>query len=440
MHQQGVRDAPWAIIAVMGVTGAGKSTFIKSASGDDSVPIGHSLRSCTSELKGYSFHFGGWNINLIDSPGFNDTFRSESEVLQDIAEWLKDSYQNRQKLSGVVYMHPIKNERMEGSAMRNLKMFRELCGDEPLKNVILVTSFWDQVQQATARMREEELRTTPEFWGRMIGRGSRINRFEGRESALHIIMSLVNRNPLPFLIQHEMVEERKELVQTAAGIAVNEELARLEAKHTKDLEDIKREHQEALATRDKELQEELLFQRHKLEEDIEKVQRQQRMLREQRRQDQRRMQQDLDQRFWKLESQLELPRQGAQVLGTKKATVSKPNPISRFISQGFSELDFDWVVSVLRANESKLLPDDRLMVELKIQELQNQKHKHKVAKDKDGRNRLQKRSFGSTLLQSLRLIFPTATMALLGFPVTVPGNIPGPPTQNADGDPLVELM
>jgi len=46
MSQQIVKDAPWAIIAVMGVTGAGKSTFIQSASGDDSVIIGHSLKSC----------------------------------------------------------------------------------------------------------------------------------------------------------------------------------------------------------------------------------------------------------------------------------------------------------------------------------------------------------------------------------------------------------
>lgn len=39
-------QAPWAFIAVMGVTGAGKSTFIKAASGDDSVAIGNSLVSC----------------------------------------------------------------------------------------------------------------------------------------------------------------------------------------------------------------------------------------------------------------------------------------------------------------------------------------------------------------------------------------------------------
>jgi len=38
--------APWAFIAVVGVTGAGKSTFIKAASGDDNIPIGDSLAGC----------------------------------------------------------------------------------------------------------------------------------------------------------------------------------------------------------------------------------------------------------------------------------------------------------------------------------------------------------------------------------------------------------
>lgn len=310
-------------------------------------------------------------------------------------------------------MHPIKNERMEGSAMRNLKMFRELCGDEPLKNVILVTSFWDEVQATTAKMREDELRATPEFWGRMIRKGSRISRFEGRESALDIVMSIVNQKPIALSIQHEMVEEHKELVQTAAGIAVNEELARLEAKHSKDLDEIKREHQEALATRDKELQEELQFQRQKLEEEIEKVHRQQRMLKEQRRQDQRRLQQDIDQRFWKLESQLDLPRSLLQSPTSPQPQSPALDGPKELPAHRIPELDYDWVVSVLRANESKLKPDDRVIVELKIQE--TQKEKRKV-----GRNKLQKKRLGHLLLQSLRVVLPVTTMALLGFPIMLP--------------------
>lgn len=71
--------------------------------------------------------------------------------------------------------------------LHNMKMFRELCGTEPLKNVILATSFWGKVDQATKEMRERELDTTPEFWRSMIRKGSRTARFTDRASALSMI-------------------------------------------------------------------------------------------------------------------------------------------------------------------------------------------------------------------------------------------------------------
>jgi ABC-type lipoprotein export system ATPase subunit len=36
-------------IAVMGMTGAGKSTFIQKASGLDAVKVGHDLESCMAK-------------------------------------------------------------------------------------------------------------------------------------------------------------------------------------------------------------------------------------------------------------------------------------------------------------------------------------------------------------------------------------------------------
>lgn len=51
------------------------------------------LLQSTSELKGYDFHFGGYNINLVDSLCFNDPYKSEAEVSGDIANWLNGSYE-----------------------------------------------------------------------------------------------------------------------------------------------------------------------------------------------------------------------------------------------------------------------------------------------------------------------------------------------------------
>lgn len=342
---------------------------------------------------------------LVDSPGFNDTYKSETQVLKEIAEWLGDSYEKKTKLSGIIYMHPIKSERMEGSAMRHLRMFRELCGEEPLRNVILVTSFWDQVSRDVGERREQELQRTPDFWGRMVDKGSRVARFEGRDSALSIVLRLANQNPLPLSIQQEMIEQGKPLIETAAGIAVNEELVRLEALHRKQREELQREYQEALKAHDQEMQEVLRRERQRMDEKLDGLRRQQEILREQRRVQQRQW----HDQFEKLRSQVDLSRypnsQGSQLSLSSLSQSQKP------IEQQDLDLDLDWVVSVVRANEARLSPDERIIVELKIQEAKTKKK---------GPTKLQMKKLGQVLIQSLRVALPVATMALLGFPIHLP--------------------
>ena len=59
---------------------------------------------------------------------------------------------------------------MQGSARKNLMMFRQLCGEGALKKVILATSRWDEVEHEVGVKRETELTETPEFWGWMMER------------------------------------------------------------------------------------------------------------------------------------------------------------------------------------------------------------------------------------------------------------------------------
>lgn len=90
----------------MGVTGSGKSTFINTCV-EQEVEVGHSLKSCkrlskpicskiailttlyrytgTDRVGIATFKYNGQIVNLIDTPGFDDTFRSDTDVLKDIA-------------------------------------------------------------------------------------------------------------------------------------------------------------------------------------------------------------------------------------------------------------------------------------------------------------------------------------------------------------------
>lgn len=103
-------------------------------------------------------------VYLIDTPGFDDTTRSDAEVLGEIATWLGASYQQHILLHSIIYLHRITDRRMQGAARKNIRMFRQLCGnDDALSKVHLVTTMWDQVDESVGLRREKELVATTEF-------------------------------------------------------------------------------------------------------------------------------------------------------------------------------------------------------------------------------------------------------------------------------------
>jgi hypothetical protein len=99
-------------------------------------------------------------------------------------------------------------------------MFRHLCGAAALRNVILTTTFWDQVSDEVGSRREAQL--ISEFWAPMTQHGSRVARFypSTYESAWDLINQFdtsTTLNPRPALqLQTEMVDEGKKLQETSA--------------------------------------------------------------------------------------------------------------------------------------------------------------------------------------------------------------------------------
>ncbi|KAK0747197.1 hypothetical protein B0T18DRAFT_430014 [Schizothecium vesticola] len=64
---------PEILIAIIGVTGAGKTTFVSRVTGDTSFKIGHDIDSLTSS----TFTLDSTRVRLLDTPGFDDSHRSE---------------------------------------------------------------------------------------------------------------------------------------------------------------------------------------------------------------------------------------------------------------------------------------------------------------------------------------------------------------------------
>ena len=172
---------------------------------------------------------------LVDTPGFNDTERSDTDILTLLADWMKGSY-NDLPLSGIIYLHSISEPRMTNSILTNLRMFRKLCGDENLKNVMLATTKWGITPPEDAERRDHELHSESGFWKPMIVAGSLIRRFENSAaSAQALIEELLQQGTKVFVpaIQREMVQG-KELSETNAGALLNEGLNTLKEQYRKE--------------------------------------------------------------------------------------------------------------------------------------------------------------------------------------------------------------
>ena len=64
--------------------------FVSAASGYDTKVIGHALRSKTEQVSAIKFwdQESGQHVVLVDTPGFDDTFKSDLDILNIISKWL----------------------------------------------------------------------------------------------------------------------------------------------------------------------------------------------------------------------------------------------------------------------------------------------------------------------------------------------------------------
>jgi hypothetical protein len=199
-------------------------------------------------------------VQLIDTPGFDDTTRSDDQVLKDLAAWLSFAFKGGFRLNGMIYLHTIGETRMKGSHMTNLRMFKEMTGLDNMGSVVLVTTMWDRTDRELGKKRELELMETDKFWQPMIKNGSRVQRFmNDRPSALKIIGTLVDqhRKFVPKL-QHEMSVEGKDLDQTNAGKAVNAKIIEQKEKHEQEKKDMEKQMEKALRENDMKYTQEIL--------------------------------------------------------------------------------------------------------------------------------------------------------------------------------------
>ncbi|KAJ5470619.1 hypothetical protein N7530_007976 [Penicillium desertorum] len=263
---------------VMGMTGSGKSTFVGRCTGED-VTVGHGLYSCTTSIDVFDFQCNGHKVYLIDTPGFNDTNRSDIDTLSVLATYLGASYANGVRIHGILMLHPISDNRMTGSSMRNLEMMKAMCGFASYSNLVIATTMWSE-RSSLYEQREAQLLSDERFFGGLISRGATTFRHnkKGRLGSLEELTSARR------IVTHLILQSEKHppgvIGETKAGIVLAGDLHKAHQAHQRELKKLKEAIEREVSRKDtehavemQELKADLEKQMRKAEQDRRALQR-----------------------------------------------------------------------------------------------------------------------------------------------------------------------
>lgn len=151
-------------------------------------------------------------------------------------------------------------------------MFRNLCGDSTLQNVVIVTNMWNQIDPYVGNIREQELTEKDIFFKPVLDKGANLARHNGTiESGRDILRLLLRRQPRVLQIQSEL-ESGLDISETAAGRELNREMMEQIGRHQEEMRVLMVEMDEASKVRDTETRRELAQERATLQAEISRIQ------------------------------------------------------------------------------------------------------------------------------------------------------------------------
>ncbi|MCJ1431797.1 hypothetical protein MMC27_001152 [Xylographa pallens] len=219
------------LIAVMGPTGSGKSSFVRAITGCESVRIGRGLHSETTKVSMYDTTINSTCFTLIDTPGFDDTEISDHDVLGIIADWLHERYEAGQLLTGIFYLQPItKNRAEEHTPHQYVLESGKRRGRGPPREGDVGDDGFLEVKKEQGAKTERMARD--------------YDRFKTALSAM------AGKSCISLQIQEEL-HDGKTLQETMAALSIDAEARKMREEHERKLEESRIQAQEELSKRDK---------------------------------------------------------------------------------------------------------------------------------------------------------------------------------------------
>lgn len=130
---------------------------------------GHGLRSATRLISVVQSPVDDIPCCFVDTPGFDDTSRSDAEVFRMIAEYLvqecvarliiarpltKPRMRHDRFVTGIIHMHRISDNRFGGGAAKTMRLLHAMCGADAMRHMVICTTMWDLVDLKEGARRE----------------------------------------------------------------------------------------------------------------------------------------------------------------------------------------------------------------------------------------------------------------------------------------------
>lgn len=108
-----------------------------------------------------------------------------------------------------------------------MKMFKQLCGEDSLDHVVLITTRWHLPPEPEEEAREVALATNSRCFGTAGTQKVQIRHLENtysKEDVMRIFESLAQLSPVTLQVQREIVRDGKSFKETSAGAQVGAQL------------------------------------------------------------------------------------------------------------------------------------------------------------------------------------------------------------------------
>ncbi|XP_050931498.1 GTPase IMAP family member 7-like [Lates calcarifer] len=129
-------------IAVLGKTGAGKSSLCNTMSGRDVFKINHTANSETTQCQRISRSVNGRSITLIDTPGFFDTGRPREEMRSEIVRCITECAPGPH-----AFLIVLKLEKFTEHENQVIARIKQDFSEEALKYAAVVFTHGDQLPE-----------------------------------------------------------------------------------------------------------------------------------------------------------------------------------------------------------------------------------------------------------------------------------------------------